>query len=752
MSNTSDLVKLDKSRGRLAIVPEIPLRVLAVVIAMACPLIAQAAEKKDSGTGSTEQATGVTTTTTTTTSIPKSSGGGPSESTFCPSGSIESVPFYYLGSSQTTDSVRAILQQVKLPAGNSTTKEEPCGRIIGTNIGSPRSIDIYGNETGREMLKRFIGSLDLPLERVKMDLWAIQISSASPAQLSEVMSQVQRVVDQTREAMQETYQKLSEDSYSRLRFGENDPDVLALKKYGFADAIAINNQPPLLSLTQLLLRLQFNENPLQNYNKAAQEICNFFAGNKDPKFELFNQFEGRELERFNIQRIFNDDPPRAYRRPFQGLMEAALKQKFDPRNRQPYCGEGALLAPQKSDGKSQQFQGTTSATSNRAQINTGQEFRWNRETEALRRRQNAIINFAENYWRFKSDPSNYNPIELAKNAAIVDGMTNRIVEAIDRDIEAYFIRPTLLKIRQIVGRNRGVEYAEVGRTTVAGINGQTATLTSGTESSFDDPTPLRLGPWLNSSAAYLGKDGSVPTVLPNLKDVTLGSFAPSAATSNLPLVSSLLGQLPAQNAVALLAALSEEKVRWQSLSSGLRLKLTPVVMRDQTQAEVDVNLVIADPALLDSSIDSKDPTSFNNVQFKGSEQGLRPLSRISKSILDTKVYVNTMDLFALSSFNNQTTITGRRWYVPLIGTIWQGAFGDIPVVGGWFSFKRPPQNMQHQSIVLTNTLIVPSAMGMASYFNNQNNPADYYNPLNPYPSRYPNSQRTSPWGLSLIHI
>jgi hypothetical protein len=75
-----------------------------------------------------------------------------------------------------------------------------------------------------------------------------------------------------------------------------------------------------------------------------------------------------------------------------------------------------------------------------------------------------------------------------------------------------------------------------------------------------------------------------------------------------------------------------------------------------------------------------------------------------------------MDLFSLSSFNNQTSISGGRAYVPLIGTVWEGAFGDIPVLGGLFSFRRPTQDVQHQSILLTNTLIVPSAMGLASYY------------------------------------
>ncbi|MFM9047459.1 MAG: hypothetical protein ACKOOH_07350 [Cyanobium sp.] len=608
--------------------------------------------------------------------------------TGCPKGSFENINVFYLDPA--SEIFRALYPAIVPTQG--------CGKVVGVNVGSSRSIAIYGDPEGRESLKRYIGSFDLPRERVNMDLWAIQISSTSPAKLTDVMGQVQRVVDQTREAMQETYKHLSELSYRDTTLIPEDPYVSALGKYQFSDALALEDKPPSLSLTQMLLRLNFADNPIHNYNRAAVNICEFFVKEKgnDPKFKLFNEFEGKELKAYDVQRIFNDDPPRSYRRPFQGFMTVGLKQDFDPNSVQPSCGDGAIKVEKEAQ-----------------------------ELEALARRKQAIIRFAKEYKKFQDDRQTFNPSELAKTASIVDGMVGPTVDAINRDIEAYFIRPTLFKIRQIVGRNRGVEYAEVGRSIIAGINGQTAKLVSGTVSSFDDPTPLRLGNWLTKANAYLGTQqtpGAVPNVLPNFtgpKAGTLGALAPSLSTSNLPLVGSLLSTLPTQNAVALLAALSDEEVRWQSLSSGIRLDLTPTLMRDQTQAEVKVDLTIADPATLAQTKNPNDPTQFNNVRFEGSDNvAMRPLSRISKSIIDTKVYVNTMDLFALSTFNNQTTITGRRWYVPLIGTIWEGAFGDIPVVGGWFSFKRFPQNVQYQSIILTNTLIVPSAMGMASYFNN----------------------------------
>ena len=632
----------------------------------------------------------------------------------CPQGSFENISVFYLDLSN--DAVKTVLSAMKPTLG--------CGQVVGLNIGSTRSVAIYGDPYGRANLKRSIGSFDLPRERVNMDLWAIQISSSTPAKLTDVMGQVQRVVDQTREAMQETYKELSDLSYRDTKLDLADHGVYTLSTLGFSEAIALGVEPPNLSLTQMLLRLNFADDPIGNYNRAALHICNFFASKaNDPKYKLFNEFEGRELKAYDVQRIFNDDPPRSYRRPFQGFMTVGLKQKFNPNIGQPFCGDGAIKDQEDKD----------------------------RELEALARRQQAILRFAREYYQFQENRQNYDPSNLAKSASVVDGMMGRVVDAINRDIEAYFIRPTLFKIRQIVGRNRGVEYAEVGRSMIAGINGQNAKVVSGTISSFDDPTPLRLGNWLNNAKDYLGTNGSVPAVLPNLtgpKAGTLGALAPSLSTSNLPLVSSLLSTLPTQNAVALLAALSEEEVRWQSLSSGIKLNLTPTLMRDQTQAEVKVDLTIADPATLDSAKDSKDPTQYNNIQFRGSDNTqIRPLSRISKSIIDTKVYVNTMDLFALSSFNNQTTITGRRWYVPLVGTIWEGAFGDIPVIGGWFSFKRPPQNIQHQSIILTNTLIVPSAMGMASYFNSISTGNRLFQDNQQWMEPAPKSKQTKPGGL-----
>jgi hypothetical protein len=295
------------------------------------------------------------------------------------------------------------------------------------------------------------------------------------------------------------------------------------------------------------------------------------------------------------------------------------------------------------------------------------------------------MRFASHYDDFRQFPNSYDPDHLSNSAAALDSLLIEIADAISRDIEDYFITPTLSRIKKIVSRERGVEYAEVGRTTISGLNGLETKATSTIVTSIDQPTPLRINQLLKD-AAESSKD--VQSLLPGLSQVPIGSSP---------------GAMSAGSALAIAAALSKEEVRWSALDSGTIIHITPTVFRDRTAAELKINLKVGKPAE-----ENQDKRSANNPT--------RPYSRISESTLHTKVYVKTMDLFSLSSFNNQTSISGGRAYVPLIGTVWEGAFGDIPVLGGLFSFRRPTQDVQHQSILLTNTLIVPSAMGLASYY------------------------------------
>ena len=92
---------------------------------------------------------------------------------------------------------------------------------------------------------------------------------------------------------------------------------------------------------------------------------------------------------------------------------------------------------------------------------------------------------------------------------------------------------------------------------------------------------------------------------------------------------------------------------------------------------------------------------------------LRPLSRVSQHDVKTSIYVTALDFFDLSAFASQSTLGGQRGYVPIIGPVWQGLFGAIPVAGQLFSWQKAPQSVFSESLVLTNSFVTPTAMGLA---------------------------------------
>jgi len=546
-------------------------------------------------------------------------------------------------------------------------------------------------------------------EIVMMELWGIQISSSDPARLSTVMDQVNREIDETRRAMQYAYEN--------LLVASREIDITWINDYteqnaGRIAALTGKSGMPRISLADALFRINMahdassiydgklcykSNDPLvkdecaippefakqiETYNNAATGLCNFFANDEKNIYAKFNRFEGREQNEYKQRRFVYGDAIPQYRRPFQRFQEIALHQHF-PSTSSPKCRDGNIKLSD-SDAKLQNL-----------------KFEWARKQKTLRK-------FVAKQSSTGSTANIYQGNEDKKLRQQFDAMLSPIVVAVNRDIEDFFIRPTLYRIKQIVGRDYNVEYAEVGRTTLAGLNGLTSTVVSETISSIDEPTPLRLNELISDAAT---SKNSLDALLPMIKDAPPADKTKSISKLNPSLVGLPLARLSpgdATTVIALLAALSKEEVRWRGIPSGTNIAITPSVFDDQTGAKLSITYTIGSSATKDVSEDVGKKLLLSNAN------PLRDPSRIIKNTVATQVKVNTWDLFALSSLNNQTTITGRRWNVPLLGPIWEGIFGDIPVVGNLLSPKAPPLTVHHQNIILVNTLVVPSANGLAS--------------------------------------
>jgi hypothetical protein len=571
-----------------------------------------------------------------------------------------------------------------------------CAKVIGT-LDNPKSIIISGQETyplpdknliyaknpikPLQLLKEAIAKLDNPLERVNMDIWAIELASADSARLANVMEQINREIDQTRYAMQLTFRELTNmgreitvnpDQRSDTRLSQliNNTDVSGDQRLSLMDILfrinMANIAPPQSTHKQPITDAEKSNN-IKNtkdqilvYDTAASRLCNFLVkdNSKPQLFARFNQYEGGEIKNYEMRRIFTNDPIPPFRRPFQRFQEIALHQRFKPTSR-PKCSDGHL-------------------TDLKLKLTDGEEGKKERDFERVAvqewfRRQNTLLNYLDSI-------KNGDAMRISESAAKLDSILSPIVDALNLDVEDYFIKPTLQRIKEIVGRDRSVEYAEVGKISLSGLNGMQSQVTSANTNSLDEPTPLRLDKLIQDASVI---NDSTKNLLPG--------------SSKIPLPTGLNALDPA-SAVSILAALSKEDQRWRTMSNGIDFSITPTVLRDRTSALLDIDFKKAKPEKESVSISDKNP--------------LRAPSQTSATKLTTKVRVNVMDLFALSSLNNQTTITGRRWNVPIVGPIWEGIFGDIPVVGNLLSPRRPPVNIQHQTIMITNTLIVPSAKGL----------------------------------------
>src|SRR5262249_29480395 len=119
-------------------------------------------------------------------------------------------------------------------------------------------------------------------------------------------------------------------------------------------------------------------------------------------------------------------------------------------------------------------------------------------------------------------------------------------------------------------------------------------------------------------------------------------------------------------------------------------------LRNMSSAELKIDLKTGDPVA--SGTQQKD---------------VRPISRVSQHDVNTTIYVNALDFFDLSAFFSQATLGGGRGYVPVIGPIWRGLFGEVPVAGKLFSWQKSPKTVYSDSLILTDSFITPTAMGIA---------------------------------------
>ena len=507
---------------------------------------------------------------------------------------------------------------------------------------SEDSIILSGRKDLIEKAYQIIASIDLPLQGIDMQMWGIQISSDDPENLAEVMFQIREEINLTQELLRDTFLVLKQ-SLRDLQEKENSDIAFDLEFHSLVDSLGyesfLNANRP-LSLIDIVL---------SGNAVASSAVLKFNQALYDKLMVLMKQ--DRRYEKYLAALEEKNRPPFA--------------RYFRTRGLRPQCEQYKELHQQGKCAKWQWVELSPGAAENYVKIT-----------------RKVLLEFALQYGNFIANPEQFSPYKLQQTANALNDNLQETTNALNKDIEDLFIRSTLNNIQDIVDSFGSVDYAQVGRTTIASLHGIETTVGSSSISAFDFTSPLKLSELL-ANAESLSQQ--------------INSFLP---TETLPgatkTTESTVGGLPLSRVIGLIAAFAEQESQFRELNTGVTLKFTPNVLRNMNSAELKIDLTIADP-----------------VATGTASEGVLPLSRIGKQTVTTSVYTQAVDLFALSTFSNQSTLDGGRGYVPIIGQVWKGIFSAIPGFGQLFSWKKSPQNVLHESLLLTNSFITPTSMGLA---------------------------------------
>lgn len=510
---------------------------------------------------------------------------------------------------------------------------------------SQDEVILYGPEEKRAYARRVIAALDLPRPGIDMHMWGVQISSRNPDKMAQVMPEIREEINRTQQAVRETYTRMQHLARG-IQYLNEDFRLLIEEKKNLGYTSALDASRP-LSLTDILLRMVAANDPSQAAHDMGDELRKSYRESavilKKAHEQALVRIKATNKPKKSTKPVVVQDPE-SERHPFENFL----------RTRGLYYDDGDKLVDKHKSVTGSAFQA-----------------------------RGALLDFGLNYARLVHEPRCFSSYRLQQSAEILNSRLQTAVDALNLDIQNLFVEPALRRLQEIVRNFDDVEYAQVGKTSVASLSGIPTEVTSHSVSAFDVTPPLRLSELLTKAKDLADKTNPfIPT------ETKPGAAAATELTA---------GSLPISQIVGLIAALGEERSVWRELQAGISLTITPNVLRNMTSAELKVDLKTGDP--------------------QGTkEEGVRPLSRVTQHDVKTSVYVNALDFFDLSAFISQSSLDGGRGYVPVIGPVWRGLFSDVPGIGNLFSWRKGPQTVYQQSLVLTNSFITPTAMGIALLF------------------------------------
>jgi hypothetical protein len=285
----------------------------------------------------------------------------------------------------------------------------------------------------------------------------------------------------------------------------------------------------------------------------------------------------------------------------------------------------------------------------------------------------ALANFLFHYKMALQYPHEFSGYDLSQSAQELNSELNPLIIAFNRDLAAALeplqeIANCDVKDNNACGASftgtGTTKFVDNGMITVRTISGKKTTVDTITQNYFDATNPPSITDIINS----IGK-----------------------AESNIPNV--LKTNLTADEAAVIIGALNSVQTATAQVGRQFSIDITPRSLSGAASAELTVNLKTSD---LDS------PMKYTSEKSEKDN-----LSRIASQTVDTKVRLESVKLFDISSFT--ATLERSRRNLPILPPLL-----EISYFGSFLSYPLQGATEFHRSTAIMSAVVVPTAADLAN--------------------------------------
>jgi hypothetical protein len=588
---------------------------------------------------------------------------------------------------------------------------------------------IRGGPDTRLQVKRLLALIDTPWPQVQTNMWAIQVSGGQ-RDVGKRVREIRYDIDNTRMAVAHVQQLMNRvinreaNRFELGGFAGNERQVDLLKK---AEKLGFHAKPTgPLSLNEALIYFAIDPARMTTtYPTLAERLAQ--AMSTDPCFamNLPRIIQARNAAGSHLGSVPMPRFVETFRR-YNNVGDPVLTSENPDLHGIEFFVEqlAQFQHPDQSLAKKAKVAG---AVADKAQVNA----------DAARKRadnaapgdkalleaaavqaQEAADKLNEDYHVIKieaDDKAQRAPIEFAAASACTDRLLKQAVDAYASDMDEMYFQPLLSRCQENARGTAGVSL--VGQSRIVVTSNIEARLAPQMSSFVETTRPRPFGkelldlafPQTRSSEAK--KEGSIKTkgsvktadgkttvTGPDVDSSSTESSSDSISTDKLTRAQLLLSTLSPGAALGLAAALSNYvPPTFANVAPGIAVNIRPTVMPDGGAARmiIDANFGVKTTVIGDAA----SRTDVENVP--------QPTG-ISSHSIRTDTVVSAFDLFDLSHLSVSTSTPQAPEYIPILGR--------LPFLGPLFQRPRGNKDVEYESIILVNSVILPRSMDMARFY------------------------------------